>query len=268
MMSGYLHKVGLGRTRYQNEASLTTGGWRPIRAASKSLEVVATAGQRVFGLLSATAPVTDPTNSAPAPSLAPSPSPARALRLDRVGFRYGPGLPLALDGVSFDVRPGETVALVGHSGAGKSTCANLVLRFWDVESGSVTVGGVDVRHLAQGDLRRLVGVVAQDVYLFTTTIRENLSLGCPDATDADLETRPVRPTPGSSSPPCPTASTRRQASVVSSSRGVSVSVSASPGRSSPTRPCSSSKSRCRASTPITSRPSPRPCAVSAPVGPP
>jgi ABC-type multidrug transport system fused ATPase/permease subunit len=110
-----------------------------------------------------------------------------AVAFHQVTFRYGAGLPPALSEVSFAVAPGETVALVGHSGAGKSTCVNLLLRFWDVDAGRVTVGGVDVRTLSQSQLHHRVGWVPQDVYLFHTTIRENLRLGRPEATDHQLE---------------------------------------------------------------------------------
>jgi ATP-binding cassette subfamily B protein/ATP-binding cassette subfamily C protein len=104
-----------------------------------------------------------------------------------VRFRYGPDLPDVLHGVSFAVGVHETVALVGHSGAGKSTCANLLLRLWDPREGSVSVGGHDVRSFVQRDLRARIAVVPQDTYLFHTTVRENVRLGRDDATDAELE---------------------------------------------------------------------------------
>ena len=88
--------------------------------------------------------------------------------------------------MSFGIEPGEAVALVGHSGAGKSTCANLLLRLWDVQAGSVTVGGIDVRDLLQRDLRSLIAVVPQDVYLFHASVADNLRLGNPDATDDEV----------------------------------------------------------------------------------
>jgi ABC-type multidrug transport system fused ATPase/permease subunit len=88
--------------------------------------------------------------------------------------------------VSFGIEPGEAVALVGHSGAGKSTCANLLLRLWDVQAGSVTVDGIDVRDLLQRDLRSLISVVPQDVYMFHASVADNLRLGNPDATDDEV----------------------------------------------------------------------------------
>jgi len=84
-----------------------------------------------------------------------------------------------LKGVSFTARPGETVAVVGHTGAGKTTIINLLLRFYDVERGRVTVDGVDVREIAQRELRELIGLVQQDVFLFTGDIASNIRLGSP-----------------------------------------------------------------------------------------
>jgi ABC-type multidrug transport system fused ATPase/permease subunit len=104
-----------------------------------------------------------------------------------VTFRYGPDLPLVLDGIDLTVAPGERVALVGTSGAGKSTMASLIPRFYDVEGGRVTLDGVDVRELALRELRGYIGVVPQEPMLFAGTVRENLAYGRPDAGDAEIE---------------------------------------------------------------------------------
>ena len=108
------------------------------------------------------------------------------ISFEHVDFRYKEDLPLVLKDVSFTVSPGETVALVGHSGAGKSTCANLLLRFWDIEKGSIRIGGVDIRDLKQTDLRSRISVVPQDVYLFNDTILNNIRLGRPDASKEEV----------------------------------------------------------------------------------
>ncbi|OVZ57197.1 ABC transporter [Pigmentiphaga sp. NML080357] len=116
------------------------------------------------------------------------PAPKEAsVRFDSVRFGYGGGRGAVLEGASFTIHPGETVALVGRSGAGKSTCANLLLRFWDADAGAVRISGVDVRDLPLATLRQQVSVVPQDVHLFNETIADNIRLGRPDATQREIE---------------------------------------------------------------------------------
>ncbi len=112
---------------------------------------------------------------------------APSVVFNAVGFDYGPGEPQALSEVSFTVEPGHTVALVGRSGAGKTTCANLVMRFWDPSVGAVQLDGHNIRDFKLDDLRRQVALVSQDTYLFNASIRENILLGRPDASQAELE---------------------------------------------------------------------------------
>lgn len=112
---------------------------------------------------------------------------ASGLEFREVGFRYRPRAPLVLDGLSFTVQPGETVALVGASGAGKSTCARLGLRFWDPDSGIILVGGHPLPSLTDDRLRRLVSAVPQGAPLLNGTIASNLRLGDPAASTAVLE---------------------------------------------------------------------------------
>ena len=112
---------------------------------------------------------------------------APSIVFQNVGFDYGPGEPQALHEVSFEVEPGHTVALVGRSGAGKTTCANLAMRFWDPASGSVQLDGHDIREFKLDDLRQQIALVSQDTYLFNASIRDNILLGRSDATDAELE---------------------------------------------------------------------------------
>ena len=116
-----------------------------------------------------------------------------AIRYDDVHFTYpdardaqGEKDDEVINGLTLDIRPGETIALVGPSGGGKSTTCALLPRFYDVDSGSVTIDGQDVRDVTQRSLREAIGLVQQDVYLFDGTIAENIAYGCPDATAAEI----------------------------------------------------------------------------------
>jgi len=109
-----------------------------------------------------------------------------ALRFNDVSFAYQPGKPV-LQGLSFTVPERSMTAIVGPSGSGKSTVLNLIPRFWDATSGSVTIGGVDVTRIGESGLSDLVTVVFQEVYLFAGTIRDNIAPGRPDAPQAAIE---------------------------------------------------------------------------------
>ena len=116
-----------------------------------------------------------------------------AIRYDDVHFTYpdardtqGEKDDEVINGLTLDIRPGETIALVGPSGGGKSTTCALLPRFYDVDAGSVTIDGQDVRDVTQRSLREAIGLVQQDVYLFDGTIAENIAYGCPDATAAEI----------------------------------------------------------------------------------
>lgn len=115
-------------------------------------------------------------------------APAGHLRLEGVGFRYPGNGRWAVQGVDLDIRPGETLALVGTTGAGKTSLLNLVPRLSDVTEGRVVLDGHDVRDLTLSSLRRAVAVAFDDPLLFSASVRENLLLGWPDASDEDLET--------------------------------------------------------------------------------
>ena len=116
----------------------------------------------------------------------PLPAGPGAVRLEGVSFAYAPGGPRVLDGIDLDVPGGRTIALIGPTGSGKTTLTQLIPRFYDVSAGSVRVDGVDVRDLRLNDLRRAVGVVPQNPFLFSTTVRENIAYGRPEATDAEV----------------------------------------------------------------------------------
>ena len=152
---------------------------QPLGKAFQFLGRSVNAGERLFEIVDAEPEVTDP----PAPLPAPT---DRTLRFEDVTFRYERDAPSVLQDISFTLEPGSRVAVVGPSGAGKSTLADLLLRFWDPTSGSITLGGRDLQDLAQTDLRELVGVVSQETHVFTDTLRGNLLVADPRATDAGL----------------------------------------------------------------------------------
>ncbi len=107
------------------------------------------------------------------------------IRFEQVGFSYAPGRPV-LEGIDLAIRAGETVAFVGPSGAGKTTLCALLPRFYDVEQGRITIDGTDIRDMTLASLRRQIGIVQQDVFLFAGTIRENIAYGRLDADDAAI----------------------------------------------------------------------------------
>ncbi|MFD6167060.1 ABC transporter ATP-binding protein [Oerskovia sp. NPDC060287] len=145
-----------------------------------SFQSATAALEKVSGLLAEEPTVVEPTRPTPLPH-------ARgALRLDDVTFRYGDG-PVILPDLDLTIPAGQTVALVGTTGAGKSTLAKLVTRFYDATQGSVQLDGVDLRDLSTTDLRRAVVMVTQEAYLFSGSVRENIALGRPDATQAEIE---------------------------------------------------------------------------------
>jgi ATP-binding cassette subfamily B protein len=141
------------------------------------------ATERLMELLAAASPVTPPAQPVALPAVQGGSAPA----FERVTFHY-PSRPdqAALRDFTLELRPGETVALVGPSGAGKSTVFQLLLRYYDVQQGSVRVDGVDVRRVALHELRGRIGIVPQDSVIFSTTALENIRYGRPGASDDEV----------------------------------------------------------------------------------
>jgi ATP-binding cassette subfamily C protein CydC len=138
------------------------------------------AARRIFSLADASPAVSEPLHAVPLPARA-------SLSMREVTLRYRDDGPPALDRVSLDLSAGLCLAVVGASGAGKSSLVNVLLRFWEYEQGHIELGGVDLRNCAAEDIRRHIAVVSQDAYLFNATIRQNLQIARPDATDAQME---------------------------------------------------------------------------------
>lgn len=137
------------------------------------------AGERIFELLDTTADIKDTPDAVKLPPI------QGEVRFDDVHFRYGTGDDVLQD-VTFHMAPGEVVALVGPSGAGKTSIANLLCRFYDPIRGQILVDGIDVRQVQLSTLRSQVAVVLQDTFLFNTSVRDNLLYGKPNATEEEL----------------------------------------------------------------------------------
>ncbi len=156
---------------------------QPLAAAFQSLGHTRASAARVFAVADAPPPVTE--SAAPQP--VPVQSAGYSLSFEHVSFAYQAGEREVLNDISFNLRPGSRVAVVGPSGAGKSTLARLALRFWDPASGAICLNGQDIRNLRLRDLRDSIAVVSQDTYIFNDTLRANLLLARPTASEAEIE---------------------------------------------------------------------------------
>ena len=148
---------------------------RSLGAVTNMYSRSASAGERIFEILDTKSPVKDKPDAIVLDKL------KGRVAFEDVSFSYAENAP-ALHSINFSVEPGQLVALVGASGSGKSTIINLILRFYDVSGGRITMDGIDIRDIALSSLRKNIGTAQQDVFLFSTTIRNNIAYGMPDAT--------------------------------------------------------------------------------------
>lgn len=158
--------------------------WSPIRNLTNFYNKLTTnisAAERIFDILDTKAKIRDKEGAAALPAL------KGAVRFSHVSFAYSDEPErMVLKDVSFDVRPGETIALVGPTGAGKTTIVNLISRFYEVGEGAVLLDGTDVRQVTLESLRSQLGIMTQDNFLFSGTIRDNIRYGRLDATDEEV----------------------------------------------------------------------------------
>src|SRR5947207_1518220 len=180
--------------RMVNSGELTIGGFvafnlylgllvTPLRSLGMWIgqaQRATASGERIFQVIDEPEEVTD------RPNATDLPAGGGQIRFENVSFEYLPGRPV-LENVDLDVPAGRTIALIGHTGAGKTTLTSLVPRFYDVSAGRVTVDGADVRDLTLRSLRTQVGVISQDTFLFSATVRENITFGAPDLSDEEVD---------------------------------------------------------------------------------
>ncbi|MFN8559133.1 MAG: ABC transporter ATP-binding protein [Dehalococcoidia bacterium] len=155
----------------------------PVRSLGFMVNLIARAassGQRAYEILDAESAVKEKPGAADLGAV------RGHVRFERVSFGYNSISPVLRD-IDIDARPGEMVALLGPTGSGKSTVVNLMPRFYDVTGGRITIDGIDIRDVTLASLRRAIGIVQQDVFLFLDSIRENIRYGRTGATDTEVE---------------------------------------------------------------------------------
>ncbi|WP_080839791.1 ABC transporter ATP-binding protein [Cohnella massiliensis] len=163
--------------------SYVSNFWEPITRLGQmysQLLIAMSSAERIFEYLDEKPVVAERPDARELPAV------TGHVRFDQVEFGYEADRP-ALRSIDLDIKPGMTVALVGHTGSGKSTIVNLLCRFYDTVKGRVLIDGIDVRDVKLDDLRSQIGIVMQDTFIFSGTIRDNIRYGRPDATDAEVE---------------------------------------------------------------------------------
>ncbi|MGH3743841.1 MAG: ABC transporter ATP-binding protein, partial [Mycobacteriales bacterium] len=150
-----------------------------VASMANLLQSGVASAERVFDLLDAEEQTPDAADAVPVVT------PHGRVEFENVSFCYDPDVPLIED-LSLVAEPGHTIAIVGHTGAGKTTLVNLIMRFYELNGGRITLDGVDTTNLTRADLRSQIGMVLQDTWLFNGTIRDNIAYGRPDATEEEI----------------------------------------------------------------------------------
>jgi ATP-binding cassette, subfamily B, multidrug efflux pump len=150
-----------------------------LASIANTIQLTIASAERVFELLD------EPEQSPEAEPATVIATPQGAVAFDHVDFSYKPETPLIED-MNINVKPGQMIAIVGPTGAGKTTLVNLLMRFYELDGGQITVDGTNITELRRGDLRRMFGMVLQDTWLFNGTIRENIAYGRENATEEEI----------------------------------------------------------------------------------
>jgi ATP-binding cassette subfamily C protein CydC len=153
---------------------------RPLAGATQQFAGCIEAARRLFYVVDAQPAVSDPQSAAPLPA-------SYDLAIHDLSFRYSEQSPLVLNNITFSVPQGHCLAIIGPSGAGKSTISSLLSRFWEYERGSITFGGIELKALRQQDIHECMAVIEQKTHLFNATVRENLLLARPGASESEIE---------------------------------------------------------------------------------
>lgn len=148
---------------------------------SRNFGLIFAAANRVYQVLESKPLVVDNKNEVNITELKPE------IKFDNVSFSYKEKDKKAVQNINFSIKKGETVALIGESGAGKTTCVNLLLRYWDTHEGGIYIGDKNIKEISLSSLHQMTSSVLQDIYLFNTTIKENIKLGKADATDEEIK---------------------------------------------------------------------------------
>jgi len=150
-----------------------------LSSMANTIQLTIASAERVFELLDE---AEEPADAVPVKTVA---APKGDVQIDHLSFSYKADAPLIED-MSMAVKPGQMVAIVGHTGAGKTTLVNLLMRFYDIQAGAIRIDGVDLREMARGGLRRIFGMVLQDTWLFSGSIRDNIAYGKEHATEEQI----------------------------------------------------------------------------------
>jgi ATP-binding cassette, subfamily B, multidrug efflux pump len=156
-----------------------TSPLRQLANLYNSIQAALAGSERVFEIIDTPSEVEDADEAQPARVLQGD------VRMSNVSFAYAPGAPMVIKDFTLNVKAGQTIALVGPTGAGKTTLINLLTRFYEIQGGSITIDGIDIRAMRKADLRRSLGLVLQDTFLFSDTVMENIRFGRLEASDEE-----------------------------------------------------------------------------------
>ncbi len=179
IVNGSTDAVSVGEiATFLNYANQYTKPFNEITGVITELQYAFSSARRVFAVLDEETEISDNDNMTLNECNG-------SVTISDVDFCYNPEVPL-IENLNLDIKPGQRIAIVGPTGCGKTTLINLLMRFYDVKAGSIKTSGIDIRKLKRDNLRSMYGMVMQETWIFTGTVKENIAYGCPDATDEEI----------------------------------------------------------------------------------